>query len=399
MGAELREMRRALADAGDERMLQVLRYVDALSDRGRADGLVAPLRQRLRQLRPARPLRFARLLFAPMDPVIVDAAAWRSGTPCLSRSMILPLSALVSRALPHETAAAEAIGIALDLSAVERVCAAGAVLWQPAAAVLRTAAEPPEWRSNALPPALFPPMAAAVAVCLDMVHRLDALADPTMQNGEREFGLADVLRAAEQVGPLAWGMQLTIVLQRFPLAEAAHKASRRADAVLRGAAVSAQTAAWGWIEAAADDLSFAEPAEAATDLHRQICWLEVMAGEAGHRKQAAALQTRLRAACATGFQAALTDRVIAPMRQLLPATMADAGTLDMLEADLRGLRCIDVEIRRLGGGAAQDKMLRDAAAAVAARPDLDAMDRLRLLELLLGSQAALQMARAASTAR
>ena len=64
--------------------------VDAMPNRGAADQLIAPLRARLAHLRPPRPLRFARLLFLPLDPLIVPAARWRAAQPAIPRTVIPP---------------------------------------------------------------------------------------------------------------------------------------------------------------------------------------------------------------------------------------------------------------------------------------------------------------------
>jgi hypothetical protein len=100
MGPDMRTLRRELVGASDERVLEVLRFVDTLPDRAAADGLLAPLRNRLRVLRPPRPLRFERLLMAPLNPVLVEPAAWRLGAPTLPRQAITPIAAQIREALP-----------------------------------------------------------------------------------------------------------------------------------------------------------------------------------------------------------------------------------------------------------------------------------------------------------
>src|SRR5689334_24255463 len=86
--AEIREVARGLASARDEQIMQVVAMVDAMPNRGPADQLIAPLRPRLARLRPPRPLRFARLLFLPLDPLIVPAARWRAEQPTIPRTVI-----------------------------------------------------------------------------------------------------------------------------------------------------------------------------------------------------------------------------------------------------------------------------------------------------------------------
>src|ERR1700712_4282876 len=93
----IREVSRGLAQARDEQILKVVAMVDAMPERGAADQLIAPLRARLAQLRPPRPLRFARLLFLPLDPLIVSALRWRAEQPTIPRSAIPSLAAAVAR--------------------------------------------------------------------------------------------------------------------------------------------------------------------------------------------------------------------------------------------------------------------------------------------------------------
>ena len=91
----IREVARGLAAARDEQILQVVAMVDAMPNRGPADQLIAPLRARLALQRPPRPLRFARLLFMPLDPLIVPAARWRAAQPAIPRTVIAVLAAAV----------------------------------------------------------------------------------------------------------------------------------------------------------------------------------------------------------------------------------------------------------------------------------------------------------------
>ena len=71
IGPEMRAVRRELAGASDQRVLDVLRFVDGLKDRSQADGLLAPLRDRLRAIdvvaRGVQKQTHAREA-APLDP-------------------------------------------------------------------------------------------------------------------------------------------------------------------------------------------------------------------------------------------------------------------------------------------------------------------------------------------
>ncbi|WP_158922644.1 hypothetical protein [Acidisphaera sp. S103] len=74
---EIQALARTVRDAEDPRIVRVVAIVDAMINRGPIDQLIAPIRPRLVRLRPPRPLRFARLLFHPLDRLFVPAARWR----------------------------------------------------------------------------------------------------------------------------------------------------------------------------------------------------------------------------------------------------------------------------------------------------------------------------------
>ena len=95
----IREVSRGLVQARDEQILRVVTMLDAMPHRGEADQVLAPLRPRLARLRPPRPLRFARLLFLPLDLLIVPAGRWRFEHLTIPRTAIPPIAAMVESAL------------------------------------------------------------------------------------------------------------------------------------------------------------------------------------------------------------------------------------------------------------------------------------------------------------
>jgi hypothetical protein len=77
----------------------VLALIDDLSERGEADALIAPLRGRLAGLRPRRKLGLTRLLFTPLNPIIVDAANWSAAALSIPRTALAPLGGQVRQGL------------------------------------------------------------------------------------------------------------------------------------------------------------------------------------------------------------------------------------------------------------------------------------------------------------
>jgi hypothetical protein len=421
LGSDMRAVRRDLAGASDQHVLEVLHMVDQLADRSRADGLLAPLRGRLRELRPARPLRFARLLMTPLEPVLVDPRVWRPGAPQLPRNAIPAIVALTQSALPFiaaevdrisaqshtprshtpgsHTPASQASGSHImgasgtDLPS-GMPCAAGRILWADAAAVLRSSPVPPEWSATGLPNTAFRDLARGCGTALAAAWELQLAADPAIPAVELNETLADLLAAAEADGPVGWGMRLTMMLQRFPHATAPLQAAagKRANRDMRQAAETAMEAAWAWIETASERLDDDNLPAVTIQLKRQVTLLGALASDMTHRRRATALQTNLRGASMARFDAALETLLLSPLRLMSPA---EAGTDDFsshLEESARALRRLDVECRRLGSGATLDARMNDAAALITRRADMPAMDRARLVEILLGAQAALRLA-------
>jgi hypothetical protein len=401
MGPDMRTLRRELVGASDERVLEVLRFVDTLPDRAAADGLLAPLRNRLRVLRPPRPLRFERLLMAPLNPVLVEPAAWRLGAPTLPRQAITPIAAHIREALPYIAAEVDRIGARKDESDTDRESAAGRILWSDAAAILRVSNVPAEWSTTGLPASTYRGMATGCAAVLGAAWRLHMLGDPGLPSAELNDYLNALLAECEPDGGVPWGMLLTVILQCFPQAEAPlHAATaQRANRDIRAAAEMALATSWAWIEAATAD-PVAGDAENLTDittqLHHRIGLLMHLADDASHRKRAISLQAELRQASTRLFIMAVDSVMLAPVALLAGTDAVGDATVHDLEAGARAIRRLDFECRRLGGcGPAHDSRLNDAGAHIAACNALPPVDRARLIDILLGARAALKLLPAA----
>lgn len=388
-GSDVRAMRREVASAGDSQVLQVLRLVDGLAARGAADALLAPVRPRLRVLRPARKLRFARLLFLPLDPLIVSPADWRPGTALVPRSALAPMAGLVAALLPDLAREIETLVGDSDTTDTALVCRAGALLWPRAAEVLATAAMPAEWLAESLPAAEFPLLANAVACNLAAEARMAELEQPVVPRDEIEATLADLLSAAERRGTRCWGMLLPIVMQRFPDAEAPMRAAAaRTEGAGAQAGKAAIDLALTWVEECAEQRGAADLHHAGADVRRQIALLNRLVADPARRRHVLELRAALHASCAQRFEVGLRER-IAMKLGVLPATGADA-VLEAMEGDARDLRRLEAEARRLGGAASYDAQLHAVANTVMAQAGWGRFDRLRLVEILLGPKAAMQ---------
>jgi hypothetical protein len=128
---------------------------------------------------------------------------------------------------------------------------------------------------------------------------------------------------------------------------------------------------------------------------RRIGLLLREAEAAGARDQHARLATlrrRLEETCHARFAAGLATDVVG--RLIVAEEPFDASSIDQMEAAARGLRTFETEARALGGGAGYDALLHQAADTVRGVPGsgaLGTVQRIRLVEILAGPEAALAM--------
>ena len=156
---EARELRAALQAAPDGKLGRIIGVVDGLLDRGEADQILNPLRPRLRWLRPARPLRFSRLLALPLEGALVAPADWTGGPAEIPRHAILPLAEALHAALGERADAIEMAACGHAVSDMAAVSGLGARLWPMAGAALLSPV-PPGWREAGLPTEAAPAVIA-----------------------------------------------------------------------------------------------------------------------------------------------------------------------------------------------------------------------------------------------
>jgi len=129
--------------ATDRKLLQTVALIDRLPKRGAVDDLLAPVRPRLRQLKPPRPLTLHRLLTFPLEELLVPAVAWRPGSQRLSRDLLGTIQESVIGGLEPALVRAIEQQIAGHTMRDKTVIqTAGKQLW-PAAAAALSATLPP----------------------------------------------------------------------------------------------------------------------------------------------------------------------------------------------------------------------------------------------------------------
>jgi hypothetical protein len=399
---EVRQLAASVAVAEDGALLRLVRLLDSLPSRGDADRVLDPVRPRLQALRPGRPLRFARLLFLPLDGAIVPPAQWRRGGHEVPRSAVAPLAAAVAAALGDTATAIAREAEGHDTEDLPVVAALGARLWAVAAGALPGAA-PPGWAENglsaedyaALRGVMQPVLAAGAPIFgalrsaahgppLEQVRA--ALSGPAQAGPlplaaaiatllRRATAPGGVLLAAAELGPVGRSVGTRMVdaaIAQLPdpaaatLQEAAHAATRFFSG-------TADLAACGLLD----------PERA-----RRLAQLRHAADEACRRRIAEAGGTRVAGALASLRSGPVTEAAIAEV-----------------EGDARALRALAQVGRTVGDPAAYDRSLRtlgEAVGTLGTGPGGDGLgpvDIARVVEILAGPDAAEAVLRRGGLAR
>ncbi len=397
VGTMLRRVSGDLMSAMDSQLAQVVAMLDGLPRRGNADAVLAPLRPRLARLRPVRPLNFDRLLFTPLDGMIVSATAWQRDTPGLPRSALRPLADQVRGLLPHHSAEIDALlhGHRADDRAL--LLAAGSRLWPEAARALTLAPAPPDWVAvTGLREADYAALAGMLAALLGCATAIRAIEDEhRVGNPPDRPRLEALVNQVAPAGPLALATLLAILTERLPDTPAIgliidRMAVTEIDPRLRQAAEQAMAFVVARLEAAPPlPRDMAQAAQTVRNLADLLDDLQARARERPARlAQIKLARERIDAECRAAFTEALTEQILQPLGTL---AAADDAAATQLEAAALALRRFDHAARRLNNAGHYDRALRACAPLVATRPGESAAagtDRIRLAEILLGPVAA-----------
>ena len=378
---ERQRLSRALASAADHRIQMAVAMVDALPERGAADELVAPLRPRLARIGAPRGLNFTRLLFLPLDPVIVPNSVWRRNAPGIPRSALASLGRVARQAWPADEKAALADADArlatLTTADAERVLAAGGRVWTTAASCLLSSPPPDDWtQSSGLATEDFAPLVGTTSLVLtqglevvrlryatDDAPTLDAelaglcgAALATLIAPGRVFGLD----TAE--GKTALATLLAALLLRSPRPDRVLATAERlggGDKRQLGAAQLALEFALARQVASVTESALAHAAEAVGSAATTLSDLDAMMEcRPAPRQQLQEARQALDAACRTRLAAAFAELVAA-----IHATPTDAAEL---EAMTRDIRQFERAARRIGGAEVYDRIVGEVVARLAA---------------------------------
>jgi hypothetical protein len=406
---ELGKLHHGLATADESQIAKVVALVDALEARGAADDVIAPLRPRLAQLRPRRPLRFCRLLFIPLDPLIVPAAAWRPGNPTIPRTVLLSLAETV-----HATmgSGAQAIDGAIQNHGSENseiARSAGRLLWPAAANILAATPPPIGWAKSGLPTDTYAPIARQLAVLLEQTAPLHTLfAEVDVGVSLRVEPLLPILEAAARHSAGTLAMMVTLVLARLPeardlLGAAVPALGPQGEALMRVATERAievllnRLETPNGIETLVVGSSLADAGPEVRRIARLLEGMEATGDRTGWRPRVRSITQRFDASCRLRFATALEGEFVEPLRAL----KASAGSNDVarLEDSARGLQGLQQEARRIGSPEIYDMLLQQTAAlakTIGSDEALGLVGRVRLVEILAGPDEAAAMLDAAA---
>ena len=403
----LQALKRDIAGAADPQIMRIVAMVDAMGTRGPMDQLIAPLRRRLLVLRPPRPLRFDRLMFHPLDPLIVPAMRWRWGRHTIPRSVLTPMSRHVHRLMGEEAQAIEAELAGKTTADQALIGRLGQRLWPRAAAILAETKIFESWDITGLGDRLYRPLANLVAALLAEAAPLDALCTETAEGllPPRPEAVGAMLGRTAAAHPAALPMLIVLLLTRLPQAAAFIRQAPLGSSLVGIRAATVKLA----LEQAADRLlrqliedeateaalAAGSLADAGAATRRILTLLEQLAcGTVGprQREQMRLVRQRLDGGCQARFATGLQEDLLAPLRYTGPAL--DAAAVGALEQAARGLRMLAFEARPLPSGGGFEPMLIQAATVIrgeAMRDRLTLADQVRLVEILSGPEAALAL--------
>lgn len=389
------DVRHSLASARDEQLARVVAMVDAMPQRDAADALIAPLRPRLAQLRPCRPMTFTRLMFLPLDPIIVPGPRWRRGMVEVPRTALARLADHVQ----HQLGAPALARVASELTRGGDGAAAraGAVLWPASAAVIELSSAPSDWTAvTGIPLEDYGPIARTIAAVLRRAILVDAACSTLGHAAAADHALGELLAGLADT-PDALAALLPILLERHAQPDQVLNAVR-ASGLLDTRHSAADAAARSTIEAADTALTQFEAAElpaASVQLSRiasLLAGLDQLRPTGARQGEAAQIRRRADEACRELLSRAVAQDLLEPLAGASAAlTDEEMGGLEAVARDVRRLEGIG---RQLGNPASYGALLHRAMAGLAGNgsaASLPPADRVRLVELLGGPDAAWAM--------
>jgi hypothetical protein len=379
-----REIGRNLNSASDEQLGRVVAMVDSMSARGAADEIIELVRPRLAVLKPERPLTLSRVLFAPLDPAIVHPRNWKPGTAALPRSALSVVSRSVMACLgdlPAELGQAAAGAGCADRGKLREI---GFRLWPAAGAVMKDMGQPAEWRQQTgLPDDAWTQIREAMALVLSLARQIETILDTGGDEIELRLFLADNRACDER----AFAVLIRILLARHPIPSVVlgavanfrdRQTTRATDLAIGSIMEGAPFALRGIVDGSA--------ALAAAEAVQLAVMLDAFE-RPEMRDRVRQLRIKALDACQSRLARCITEDVVASVRgaadgSICSIVAAEKGARDALR--------LEKAARALGGHQQVHQLLQRAANDIVGlvSDEVDAVDRLRLVELLLGPERA-----------
>jgi hypothetical protein len=389
----------------DPLILDIGTLAASLLQSGPDERLARRLRQRLVLLRPSGKLCFAGLLFHPLNLLIVPASRWRPGQHAIPITALRPMAEHVRLGMGGSAAAIETEIAGRTTEDLELIVRLGQVLWSEAAGILADTSIPETWDETELGTARYRPLASTIAVLL-----AEAAAVETLHAEAATFLLrpapkriAAILDRVARTNMAALPMMIAVLLDRLPhavaLPEAALLATTRTGAEADGIRAALDDAVEtllhrfdqeDHLETRIGAASLESAGTAADRIASLLQHLETRKPDRRRREQLVAARRRLDVNCRTRFTRGLLDELLAPLDRGCRAS----PDIPTLEAAARGLRILETACRVVGSGSGYDRLLGQTAAAIrdaTMRDRLSPVDQRRLVEILVGSDAALAM--------
>jgi hypothetical protein len=397
-GSEMRELRSELVNAEDAKIHRVLELIDSLAKRDDADAVIAPLRQRLAKLKPRRKVNFARLLFAPFNPLIVPPSDWNRESSNIPRTALGTLARYVQINLSEAAGSSSIVTSDVFADDLTSLLRAGGKVWPAAAEALRSlTAIPRDWSSETgLPDRDFTAISAALQVLFPLATPLiQTVVDARAGTDPEPERLLEMLGATAPAGARVAAMFIAMCLSWLPRPGAFIKladqfASTKEHAAIAATADKAVELVLSGIERSSTFK--ADLVSSADEMRRVAVLLDDLisnsANRPGRRTRVEKVRQSVDIVCRENFAAEIGSRLVTPCSKI---ATADEGAIEAFENTARTLRRYETVARKFGGAEFYDQQMLGATQALTPRRDETAMarvSRLRLIEILRGSDAA-----------
>ncbi len=392
-----------LLAADNRKIRRIMAVVDEVANPELNRALLDPVRHRLAALKPIRPLRFTRLLFMPLDPLLVPPRAWRPDETALPRSILTPIAKTVRDHLGSMAPYIDKIIADGQADIPRAITAAGEALWPRAAEILAGSPPPADWLATGLPNTAYAALATNIAAVLRRAPSLRRLArNEEIGTQENDSQVVDeILRDIVNESEVSCAMIARLILERSPHAAGLLRMivtttrSQDEKALMQKAMDRGLDQALSHVEhdnGFADTIGRGVLADAGEEVRRVSTLLREVESDpasSGQWPRVKAIREKLSRVCYTRFVRGVRENLVAPLEAAV-RPFDGAGQTE-LEARARELRKLDAVARKLGRPAEYDRQLLAASEAVRAAAEagvLTPMRKLRLIEMLAGSDAA-----------